>query len=563
MVTNSQIRRIATILLGCALVAVLLSTASAAAQGRVEPSETTLTFQGLVTEPMKRTFVLQVEGDPVRNVSIVRHDLRDTSTGNVVLSSNITVEPLTRDEISDQASFDVTIGGISKPGHYTGTLDIHYDGLPITAPLSINLDLKAEAVPAVDADVASKSLTLFVQPPFTAQQSIFVVQGANNEAVVEDARVLTLRGTKGQSLLGNTVQVDATFPLTLPERGTAPITLTVSSNNLPAGEYNGTLYVRVKNQPAPVQVPLTVKVKDPPYLPFLALIGGIAVAAILGWWTGTGKAQRDLITPIQNLAKDIQSGGKVQTVDRDHAMELLAQAWTDLNAGVAPADIQKNYDAALKIVTEARTAADQFLTQKMPPLSTRLSNLTPGRTVREGLQSSLTDIGDQVTEGKWATLHDAESALQNLTTKVSQLADLVAKFAEVSEDKKELVAKELDSATAYQAMRIILTNAGVTVPFVPGISFDVRQEPVARAVSDQFRLERKRKILLSAGKVFAAAIVYVFALWVGWVTLYVKSDTFGTDAQEYITLFLWGSVIETVRGKTVSLGTLETIVKKQ
>ncbi|HEY4723457.1 MAG TPA: hypothetical protein VII92_16500, partial [Anaerolineae bacterium] len=111
-----------------ALFICLATLSGAVAQGRVAPNENRLEFRGLVSESVKRTFTLSVDGDPIRNVAITPHDLREVTTGNVLLSSNVSVNPATVAAIADRATFEVTIGSIAKAGHYTGTLGIQYDG---------------------------------------------------------------------------------------------------------------------------------------------------------------------------------------------------------------------------------------------------------------------------------------------------------------------------------------------------------------------------------------------------------------------------------------------------
>jgi hypothetical protein len=56
-----------------------------------------------------------------------------------------------------------------------------------------------------------------------------------------------------------------------------------------------------------------------------------------------------------------------------------------------------------------------------------------------------------------------------------------------------------------------------------------------------------------------ALFTYLFVLLVGWLSIYLKNDTFGADPSNFITLFLWGAKVEAVRGKTVHLTALKAI----
>jgi len=65
------------------------------------------------------------------------------------------------------------------------------------------------------------------------------------------------------------------------------------------------------------------------------------------------------------------------------------------------------------------------------------------------------------------------------------------------------------------------------------------------------------------GKAAIAVIAFLFVLAVGWISIYMRSDTFGANPMDYITLFLWGATAEAVRGQTLSLTGLKAIVKEK
>ena len=92
----------------------LSAALAVAATARVTPSESTLIFKGLITEPQQRTLQLAVEGGPITTMQVVRHDLVDTASGAVILSDSIIVEPLKIDRVDDIADLAVTLSGVRR-----------------------------------------------------------------------------------------------------------------------------------------------------------------------------------------------------------------------------------------------------------------------------------------------------------------------------------------------------------------------------------------------------------------------------------------------------------------
>ncbi len=574
-------RHLALFLAALLLLGLLIApTQTALAGSQVTLSETTLTFRGRLTDPVQRTFTLTVTSDPLRNLEIIRHDLLDTRTGAVILSTNITVDPATVAEVSGQARFAVTVSGAVAAGHYTGALELRYDGQPIAAPLTINLDVTFESIPSVDVDANGKNLTLFVRPPIyelpyisrptsapsgptSAEAAVYLVQSGQGEATVEEARVLTMRGAKGQTLPADTVTVTTPLPFTLTDSDAAPLQIVVAGKFLEAGEYSGTLLVRVRNQAAPIQIPITIQIKHGPLVPLLVLVIGLLVAGFLGWWNGKGKLLQETVKPIQRLADDIRGKKrKLQAEERDEALDRLRETFRAIDAGYPAGEVKKLYEAAQAYVSEKGAAADKFLDEALQPVLAKARGVAHGRQVREQLVNRLERMQQRVNDGDYRRLEEVASQLQEMEDKVGALVEVDSFFDSVPADQRSELAQKLDQVATLTEMRSILKNAGVDVPPRAGVSFALSAEPkraVARA--DNFELSLKRRLQLSGGALLVTLVLYLFALTVGWISLYANAPTFGADPQQYISLFLWGATIETVRGQTINLISLETVIK--
>jgi hypothetical protein len=584
--TPRPIKLAAACLAALLILPLLLAQAPPAlAQSQVTLSETTLAMRGLLTDSLQRTFGLTVQGEAIQNVTVVRHDLLDAQAGTALLSDKIAVSPEALARASGHSQFTVTVSGATTAGHYTGPLEIRYDGQPVDAPLIVTLDVTLEAAPSVDVDVNAKNLTLFVQPPLwdlpyagrpsgaagqpaaaaalpaLAEVAVYLVQSGAEEAVVEEAQVLTLRGSAGQTLPAGAVSVSAALPMTLAGNAAGPLRLVVAGDNLEAGEYGGTLLVRVRNQAAPIQVPVTVKIKHGPLLPLLVLAAGLLVAGFLGWWNNQGKLRRDTVRPIERLAEDIRNKRKkLQAEERDHAIGLLREAWTAINAGEPADEITKKFQKAEAYVTEREQALDKLLKEKLEVLLNQARAVVCCRALREAQAARLEAVQQRLNNGDYRRLEEAARTLEEERRKVDALVKVDAGFAKLPADKQEEVAGDLDKAGTLVDARAILVEAGVKtedLPSLAGVSFGKTAEPPI-AQSQDFELNVTQRLQLEGAGLLVTAILYLFALAVGWVSLYAGSATFGADPQSYISLFLWGAVVETVRGQTISLTSLET-----
>lgn len=573
------------------LVLVLMGlTSSAYAQASssiVMLRERNLSFHGRLGDALDRTFTLTVAGLPISNVRFVRHDLIDTTTGVAILSSDITLDPETVAQVADQQSVGVTVAKATRAGHYSGMLEVRYDNQPTTAPLTLTLDVRFDAVPNVDADVNSKNLTLYVQElwcdfpyfgqpaavpngPPQSEVTLNLIQSAESEAEVREANVLTLRDSQGRTLPKDTVRVMMTKPITISANGIAPLQVVVSGENLAAGEYNGTLRVSVRDQSAPIQLPVTVRVKHGWLLPLLVLAAGLATAYLFSYWNSSGKATHNLAEQIRTLFKNIQKRDRLQANDRDQAIVLLQEAFAGINEGKPPAQIQERFDAAQKIVGDARTAADALLNGPLAEAISITKSIDAGQLVRENLLQKLNQIDSRVRKGSFRQRSEAIDQVATLRRQIDEYKNIVNFLDGVDPAKQRDVRIKLDQQTTiyalYDTLRVALDGTGKPVPpppHTPG-SFGADLQPRdAVASSDKFELTRIRRFQLLGTRAIVGIVAYVFALLVGFVSIYAVSPTFGAQPMEYISLYLWGAVIETVRGQTITFSSLQTLFKEK
>jgi hypothetical protein len=264
------------------------------------------------------------------------------------------------------------------------------------------------------------------------------------------------------------------------------------------------------------------------------------------------------------LSKEILDGNRAQVYDRDAANDLLRRAVGSVNDGDPYAHAKQYLDGAQAVLTSARAAADALLKETLDPLSERVDALGAGKKVREDVAAELDQIRRRVVDGRYSKLEEAKRALTDpnvgAKAKIDTFENLVKAFEALPNEKQREVAAKMDEAATLSEIRQVLIDAGAALPAPRGgLSFSFTPS-VPVALAQPFHLTLRRKLQLSLGALAVTLILYLFVLVVGWISLYIKSTTFGADPMSYISLFLWGGAVEAVRGKTVSVTGLKAIV---
>jgi hypothetical protein len=143
----------------------------------------------------------------------------------------------------------------------------------------------------------------------------------------------------------------------------------------------------------------------------------------------------------------------------------------------------------------------------------------------------------------------------------------------LSDAVKTSLEAALNEADSIAAMNEAIEQARQTMTqpdedaFVTGPYSMIRPKGVEKeerlAITPRQLAWRRERLRLKWGSISVAVVVYVFTLAVGMITLYVTSSTFGADAQDYVTLFLWGLGSNLLGGQAIDLKALHTKAKEQ
>ncbi len=543
--------------------------ASAPGEGGAEsaptlaPSPSSLSFSGRAGDALGRTLTLKAVNGAVNNVRISASDLLDPASQRAILASQITVGPNEVTTVDDVATIAVTLAiSDALSGVYSGVLSIWYDELPNpTTPLTVAMEVTLSGVPSVAVDPNSANQTLFaetndlpyvgaatdqprplrVRLPFTnvyiqidrslripffdvtfnqelpalGQLPIALIESNGNSARVTSAEVLPVRNSaNGVTLPSGIVRVgqppSIDQPLVIPGQGAGTLNLILRGRNLPAGAYTGSLRIVVDNQPQAISATFNVKLKDNWLYAILVLAASFVIGAAVAWFNARGGAAQANIRKIRKLQRQLDPEqntleNHLQKAELSRASNILVRA---MNA-VRDEKEQRAIDARLKEFEDYVKGEAEEIAKTV--------------TALDGLKQEIAD-SDKTPEEKGSL----ETERVNLLANVERGA--------------------LDSRTAaeggVQTIRDALQlSAGLTDGVVPP------GQPPSASQQAFDRYERK----IQLGSLAVKVLVYLFALLVGWSTLYLTNQTFGASPTDYLTLFLWGATVNVVAGQQIKL----------
>jgi hypothetical protein len=499
-------------------------------------------------------------------VVVVRHDLVDNDTKSVLLSNNIKVDSETPQK--GMQRFTVTVTG-PDTGFFIGNMELQLKKKAGEEKRSIELNVETLS-PNVDTDSNSKTLSFPIQQgwgiwpwgspevnpnsPTLGEITLTLMQNGEGKATVEKASVLTMRGNNGSNLPDGALAVATQLPIELQRHEAKTLKVAFKGSNIPADEYNGLLHISVKNQSNAVQVPLRLQVKDGPMLALILLLFGPIVGIIFHWWNNEGSARYQLSRQIERMERQVDMTQGVQMDVKGQCHETLNNAKLQLIDGQKPSEIEKLLDPLPGKLSAAAAESEKFLKDEVTPLRTKATGMKPGAVFRGKMVQFLDDIRKTVTDGKFLSLDEARTNLDKVKTNVKAWEDIINQFNSLPDADQATLAPEMDKAETLDRMRDILQPkaAARALSRVPSAA-----EPQIQIVPSAPTWE-SIKLGLKVGRITVAIALYVFTLAVGYITLYAKAPTFGSDLANYITLFLWGASVNLVGAQAVDLKAIYT-----
>jgi hypothetical protein len=271
------------------------------------------------------------------------------------------------------------------------------------------------------------------------------------------------------------------------------------------------------------------------------------------------------------LIADIETMKKLESVLQGVPEELRQQL---------KMDTAENVDDIVKALSEA-------LLKSIDDLDSRVKNVEIGLCVREDIQHRLAQAKRELGSSDMTKLQEWASSIPEIEKQVQRLEKLFRSWSEKRAGLGPDTLGRLNEAKSVEQMEVIFEQerrpeAPVRSP-VSG-EFDAFGE-AAWAGLDYGVMSASRSLLgslallvdivdegrvqaqpgkaeqswtaytfrLKFGVIAVQLLVYLFALLVGWATLYLGNDTFGARLEDYIALFLWGATINIISGQQIKI----------
>lgn len=401
-------------------------------------------------------------------------------------------------------------------------------------------------------------------------------------------------------------RVEAGRPLTM--------TVTVSFANARSGAYNGAIWLNydADGVPSSLQIPVTVTIKDPPGPPFVALIGGVAVAALISTYLGGGRQRDELAVRIERLAARVTAASGLPDAVRRALRQHLNRAEAWLRMGKL-AEAQQEYERAEQLLTRWLGWLESWraLQAQIEQARTMLQPDAQGKPAYAAdVQRRLMLIEEETPTTE--DLNDLQGRLNDIITQINDFLQLTTRHknlqkildaatltpAEKSSYRAQIdqLARQIDvllpgDQSAYQAISDAIADlnrdlkaslpkgapesallggqsgsaAGAAALVIEDIAPQFSRLVLNLPRVDQTAAPQSATAGFLANLPWARIRLYGFRLaqflilitlwgWTGYNELYIQNPTFGSDwLSNYFTLLAWGFTSEAARATFTSL----------
>jgi len=463
--------------------------------------------------------------------------------------------------------------------------------------LVVLLAIALAFAPAVGADRRAAAQTTVT--PITADPvTVLATRGAI------ETRTLLLRASEpvtGVQIVtldlantdGSTVLPAGAIQVSLPSdeigsSGLLAVPLRFDLSSAPSGEFKGALIVSAPGNI--VSVPVSVTVKDPPLLPFVVLLAGVALGWGVSWYRSRGRPRDNALVKIGRFRARAQTESdlgepfrkRVDSLLIDTEALLRAEKWDEAGKLIDDADAlldkwrkgrddwqtQLAYHAQLasKVgdVSDPASAYIRAIKAALDQAAQEAPDLNGPDDLRRKLEPLAQQINDYLTlAGLLKRIDELLAPLLNTAggpaaqQKVDALNDRFRRLTPDDRTSYDAVRAEaeaiIDDLTQRQPARGRDSGA-ISKEVLSGSAFGlVGAPPATRALTPEQAADRAqwRLRLFTLGSM---AIALVLVAGAGFIELYANKLAFGANVWgDYFTLLAWGFGAEATRSAVTEL----------
>lgn len=378
--------------------------------------------------------------------------------------------------------------------------------------------------------------------------------------------------------------------ITVPNGAPAQITLTVDLAKASAGgEFVGSLYL-YRNDGRQV-IPLTVRVKEAPILPWLVMLAGVGLGTLLSLYRMDGRSRDEIVVRVGRLQNQMNSDPKLNKDFRASIESKLARAssaiedkdWEAAKADVLAArnlwsrwgefrddwiaqlrygeqlveenkdfktkpltiflqGVKDNADSVYRKLRAGQYEAPQALSEDFSEIRQQLSFYRVGHAAVDKLKERRQKLREDRRDDWLDMLNALATELDSSNPSQESRDSWQSAFDEAQKALEEEIAASRKEVSS-EADSTIRGRSGVgmleteQVPLVPSISVVATSQLADKAERNLWWFNQTSR-----------CVAIIFLAWLGMIELYSGKPTFGAEPmRDYFALLAWGFGAELTR----------------
>jgi hypothetical protein len=466
-------------------------------------------------------------------VLVLPSDLRCSTDPNIKIDrGNVTILDHLILPMDQPRDVRVTITNVTRPCEYEGLLKFLVSAQPQANALEVKLRMKITARPDLRPVVPNPAFQIvrcgnrvactlanwLLPSALTGDQRNVQLDNLSISEVKVTGIELLLRGEKTGHVVTST---DVTVPAStqIPGGKMSPVVVQINRSSLPADRYQGSLRLQVHGLDHPINVNLTMDVRNGPLLALLVLLAGIIVGRIMqSMSTPEAQSQLKLMKryyTLQTIGDDVYNENAHNYLEQQmenirRRIELAAEPEETLNQELKKIETYAQFLLNIEVIEQQLNALGlEALAAELEPkirgcrLALMNDDINKAEQLRKEVETRLREAAEDSSMGASANL----------------LKAAVKGFQQFGNKLAELTAQPVRAPTSRIAERV--QNVVVTLAGSPRVRTEAR-----------YWIARPLLFL----------ILLVILVLIGLQTLYINAGaTFGAGGvYDYLGLFIWG-----------------------
>lgn len=349
----------------------LCTTAPVAANETLRFSTDSVQMKGMLSEkPWSARITLLTGAAKVENIKLFPSDLIDAN-GQRVPANGYQITPLSIATLDANSGELVTlsISDVPGAGSYEGTITVLYTGADPESPLTLAIQLVAEADPNAQLELEPNAAKIviketrrsFLQSSLTAATTFHLRQTANMSTSIVSIAPMRPAADGTLSIPTGALIVKPDLPWKLEPSVWQPITVQTDLALLPAGRYGGLLVISPEHG-ADQQVAIDLQVRDAWYWAFFVLFIGVGLSAVISYMTATGSARLTALRSIDSLRSQLDIGAMLP-IEALERWRIILQKLDQASKTDSPEVVQPKITALETEIQEAVAVTEGYVKQ--------------------------------------------------------------------------------------------------------------------------------------------------------------------------------------------------------